>query len=119
MKDAGVHSRGFNLLMAGTVAVIAATWVMGSSAQAQSQRGSLSSDSAQIMQSDLAVFDIPPQSLRSALTSFAEQSGRQLFYSADMAERLHSPGFTGFSTPENALRRILEATGLDFKVTES
>jgi iron complex outermembrane recepter protein len=119
VKDAGAHSRGFNLLMAGTVAVAAATWVMGSSAQAQSQRGSLSSDSVQIAQSDVVVFDIPPQSLRSALTSFAEQSGWQLFYSANMAEGLQSPGVSGSSTREAALRRILGDTGLDFKVTES
>ncbi len=119
MNDIGTRARGSMRLTVGTVVVMAAACVTVSIAQAQSQGSSLSSDSTQSAQSDSVAFAIPPQSLRRALTTFAEQSGWQLFYSADMTEGLQSPGFSGSSTREAALRRILGEAGLDFKVTES
>ena len=63
-------------------------------------------------------FDIPPQPLRSALTTFAEQSGWQLFYSAEVAEGIQSPGLSGIYAPDRALKELLAGTGLAFRLTD-
>lgn len=62
-------------------------------------------------------FDIPPQPLRRALTTFAEQSGWQLFYSAEVAEGIQSPGLSGIYAPDRALKELLAGTGLAFRMT--
>lgn len=62
-------------------------------------------------------FDIPPQPLRTALTAFAEQSGWQLFYSAEVADGLLSNGVAGPLGPDAALKTLLSGTGLDFRLT--
>lgn len=118
MNDIGTRARGSTWLTVGTVVVMAATCAAASGAQAQSQALSHTSESVRTAPSEAVGFDIPPQSLRSALTSFAEQSGWQLFYSAHVAEGLQTPGFSGSSTPETSLQRLLAGTGLDFKMTE-
>lgn len=77
------------------------------------------SGESQMAQADSGTYNIPPQPLRSALTAFAEQSGWQLFYSAEAAEGIRSPGVVGSLTPETALKELLSGTGLDFRITEA
>lgn len=92
----------------------------GTSIAAEQERLSVSSSSlngSAVAQADSAVFDIPPQPLRTALTAFAEQSGWQLFYSAEVAERIMSAGIAGSLGPDEALKALLSGTGLDFRLT--
>lgn len=87
-------------------------------AHAQPQERVSPSGTVRIAQADAMVFDIAPQPLRSALIAFAEQSGWQLFYSAQAAEGIQSNGISGSVAPEAALKELLANTGLDFHVTE-
>lgn len=60
-------------------------------------------------------FNIPAQSLTSALNDFAAKTGFQVSYNADLATGLSSPGVVGINTPEEALRTLLSGTGLGFR----
>lgn len=70
-----------------------------------------------VAQTDAVVFTIPPQPLRAALAAFAEQSGWQVFYSAEIAEGVSSHGVSGAMQPEAALASLLAGTGLEFRLT--
>jgi len=64
-------------------------------------------------------FDIPAQSLATALQQFTEQSGVQVGYTAALGAGLQSPGVSGsFSAPE-ALSRLLTGTGLTYRFTSA
>lgn len=73
----------------------------------------------QLAQTETATFDIPSQPLRAALTVFAEQSGWQLFYSAEMTDGIRTQGVAGNMAPQQALEAILAGTGLGFRMTEA
>lgn len=104
--------------MAG-IAMLTAMMLIGVSvAPAQSLERGSSFGTVRIAQADVVTFDIAPQPLRSALTAFAEQSGWQLFYSAQVAEGIESIGVSGSVAPEAALKQLLAGTRLDFKITE-
>ena len=60
-------------------------------------------------------FDIPAQSLASALSSFASQTGQELFYLPDMARGKQSPGVSGQLDIEQALARLLAGSELEFE----
>jgi iron complex outermembrane receptor protein len=60
-------------------------------------------------------FNIPAQSLTSALNDFAATTGLQVSYNADLAAGLSSPGVVGTHTPEEALTVLLSGTGLGFR----
>lgn len=75
-------------------------------------------EGARLAEAERINFDIPPQPLRSALTTFAEQSGWQLFYSAEVAEGIQSPGLSGIYAPDRALKELLAGTGLAFRMTD-
>jgi iron complex outermembrane receptor protein len=62
-------------------------------------------------------FDIPAQPLSQALMRFAEATGLQLFFDAKLARALQSPGVRGTYTPESALIRLLDGTGLAYRFT--
>ncbi|MGQ0618831.1 MAG: TonB-dependent siderophore receptor [Panacagrimonas sp.] len=61
--------------------------------------------------------DIPPQDLQSALVEMAATTGVQLLYSSDVTRGLESRMLRGRYTPETALARLLEDTGLSFRYT--
>jgi iron complex outermembrane receptor protein len=61
-------------------------------------------------------FQIPPQSLDSALKAFGAQSGMQLFYAADLVADKRNPGLDGQFSPAQALERLLKASGLQYRV---
>jgi len=62
-------------------------------------------------------FNIPPQSLSSALNAYADQAGVQMSYPAAYAADLKSPGATGRLSPQQALRKLLAGTGLSPRTT--
>ena len=57
-------------------------------------------------------FDIPAQSLGSALNQLAEQSGLQVIYNGELVQGLSSPAVRGNQEPEAALQRLLQGSGL-------
>lgn len=93
-----------------TTAVLA----MAPAAYAQEAQG-VSEPRSQAVQSagsERVRFDIPPQDLTSALSSFGESSSLQLLYDAALARGLNTEGVSGSYTPEQALRILLAGTGL-------
>ncbi|MGH8612697.1 MAG: TonB-dependent siderophore receptor [Gammaproteobacteria bacterium] len=64
-------------------------------------------------------FDIPAQSLEGALIAFGTQSGIEILFNSDTSKDLRSPGVSGTHTPDQALRLLLEGTGLTAKVTNT
>jgi len=57
-------------------------------------------------------FDIPAGSLESALVEFSNASGVTVSFTPDVVRGLESGGLAGRHTPREALRRLLEGTGL-------
>lgn len=64
-------------------------------------------------------FKIPPQSLDSALTAFADQAGLRLLFSAPDMAGIRSAGLTGRFTPGDALSRLLAGTGFIGRFTDA
>jgi iron complex outermembrane receptor protein len=62
-------------------------------------------------------FAIPAQPLVSALARFTETSGVQFFFDAAIARNVQSPGVSGSLTPDAALARLLDGTGLTYRFT--
>ncbi|MCU1725086.1 TonB-dependent siderophore receptor [Pseudomonas sp. 5P_5.1_Bac1] len=62
-------------------------------------------------------FDIPAQSLGSALNQLAEQSGLQVIYNGELVQGLSSPAVRGSQEPEAALQRLLQGSGLIWHAT--
>lgn len=62
-------------------------------------------------------FDIPAQSLASALNAFGRQSGLQVSMAASVAHGMSSQPVHGVLTADQALSRILAGTGLPFQIT--
>lgn len=62
-------------------------------------------------------FNIPSQSLTSALNAFAKVTGLQVSFAAELAAGLTSPGVSGLMTPDEALRRLLSGTGVTYRFT--
>ena len=61
-------------------------------------------------------FEIPPQSLASALVAFSTQAGIQFTAPARSLARIQCPGVQGSFTPEAALRMLLRDTGFSYRV---
>lgn len=57
-------------------------------------------------------FDVPAQPLVSALEAYGAFSGFQVVYDAALAKGRQSSSINGAFTPETALRRLLDGTGL-------
>jgi hypothetical protein len=60
----------------------------------------------------LVRFDIPSQTLASALEAYARISGREVLYDGALAVGLHSDAIKGAYAPAEALRLLLAGTGL-------
>jgi len=57
-------------------------------------------------------FDIPAQPLAMALEAFGSRTGRDIVYNSNLAFGRRSEAVQGFYTPEAALARLLNGTGL-------
>lgn len=64
-------------------------------------------------------FDIPAQTLSTALVEFTETTGIQLFFDAAMARDRHSPGVSGRMSREQALAHLLAGSGLTYRFTDA
>ncbi len=64
-------------------------------------------------------FNIPQGDLKSALDSYAAQSGVQLIYSEDSVRGIRSKGVSGEISSDDALSRILSGTGFSTRRTSS
>ncbi|UBM24440.1 TonB-dependent hemoglobin/transferrin/lactoferrin family receptor [Pseudomonas sp. p1(2021b)] len=60
-------------------------------------------------------FAIDQQPLVAAINAFSQVTGWQVGFSAEVAEGVSSPGVQGSLTPQTALRRLLQGTGLQFR----
>jgi iron complex outermembrane receptor protein len=60
-------------------------------------------------------FNIPAQSLSSALTRFSAETRLQVLYEGDVADILQAPALHGAYTPEQALEKLLGGTGLKYR----
>ena len=60
-------------------------------------------------------FTIERQPLVSALNAFSDVTGWQIGLSAQLADGIESPGTSGRQSPELALARLLEGTGLSYR----
>ena len=62
-------------------------------------------------------FAIPSQPLNSALDTFIGVTGWQIGYSSALASRVMAPAVVGTMTPAEALRRLLNGSGLSVSMT--
>lgn len=66
-------------------------------------------------QEEAMPFEIPAQPLASALDAFAEQAHVQMLYKAETVEGVRSAPVSGRYPPEQALKNLLQGTGLSFQ----
>jgi len=64
-------------------------------------------------------FNIPAQSLSSALLQFSENTGIKTFFSANVTRDIKTPGLTGNYTPQQALEKLLANTGVAYRFTDT
>jgi hemoglobin/transferrin/lactoferrin receptor protein len=70
-------------------------------------------------QADTVTVDIPPQELSSALKTFTDQTNLQVLYASELARGLGTKGVAGTFTPQEALRQLLDGTGLQVTFTDA
>lgn len=70
---------------------------------------------AQVTMAESRRFDIPAGDLQSALLAFSQTVDLQLLYPAEMTAGLATQGVQGEYTPEEALRRLLDGTGMTYR----
>ena len=90
--------------------------------QEQSKAGSVGvANERDIQLSQMAQrdFDIPAQSLTTALTVFGQQSGLQVTADGALLRARSTSGVRGRMTPDRALERLLAGTGLTYSVAGS
>lgn len=98
-----MQSRSLKLLQAAMLAGAANIAMVGSAqAQAQAQEQAIS-------------FNIPDQSLSSALKSYALKTGKNLVYPPKLAENKRAKAVSGRHTPTQALRLLLRGTSISFR----
>ena len=68
----------------------------------------------QMAQGNARAFNIPAQSLSSALVQFGQQAGRHLTVDGALVRGVATPGVQGTMSTEEALGRLLAGTGLTF-----
>jgi iron complex outermembrane receptor protein len=71
----------------------------------------------QAQSSAARAFEIPSQPLSSALTQFGQQSGWQVSVNGALVQGKTSPGVSGNMTPEQAINRLFQGTGLTPTIT--
>lgn len=67
----------------------------------------------------IRTFDIQPQPLSSALLQFSENTNLELLFDASMTQDIQTKGVTGAHSLEEALRMLLQETGLDYRWTSN
>jgi len=70
---------------------------------------------SQVPRNEVMQFDIPAGLIPDVLLTFGEQTGYQVLYPTDLARDVASPGVSGEMTPNEALERLLGASGLVYR----
>ncbi|MCB2082524.1 MAG: TonB-dependent receptor [Sphingomonadaceae bacterium] len=91
---------------------VVAAFVASCSWLAISMPASAQEAERKIVSESAGKYDIPAQSLDSALAEFARVSDADLLYSSDLVAGKRSSRVSGDYTPTEALRRLLNGTGL-------
>jgi hemoglobin/transferrin/lactoferrin receptor protein len=92
---------------------------LGASALTLLPHIALAQDAGQTVADEARIaFDIPPQSLASAITAFGLRSGYQISVDQAALAGLRSPGVRGMHSPTDALRQLLAGTGLNWRLTQ-
>lgn len=81
--------------------------------------GTVSATAAPVVSIATKSFQISPQSLANALTTFGMQSGWQISVPDTLTAKLSSPGVSGSFAPDIALSHLLAGTGLTYQVSGS
>ncbi|MBS0989456.1 TonB-dependent siderophore receptor [Acetobacter okinawensis] len=79
--------------------------------------GTVSATAAPIVSAATESFQISPQPLANALTTFGIQSGWQISVPDTLTAKMNSPGVAGNFAPDIALSRLLAGTGLTYQVS--
>ncbi|MCP1213986.1 TonB-dependent siderophore receptor [Acetobacter okinawensis] len=79
--------------------------------------GTVSATAAPIVSAATKSFQISPQPLANALTTFGIQSGWQISVPDTLTAKMNSPGVAGNFAPDIALSRLLAGTGLTYQVS--
>ena len=108
-----VRRLGAGLMM--TTALVPTVAIETAHARAHARAGTAQGAAPSAVQADAHEFDIPAQTLSSALAAFRMQSGARLAPSNDAAA-VSTPGVHGRMTPAEALNRLLAGTGLVYAV---
>ena len=110
--ERGLAAAIARLLLGGAAcALIGAPWSFVETASAQT---------VQVHGADVSSphrFDIPVQPLTRALAQFGRQSGLQVVFPAEVSRGVRSTAVVGTFTPQQALARLLQGTGIDWRVT--
>jgi hypothetical protein len=101
MLNLGIHQK---LFCSTAVAIIAAAFA---------------APAAGAMESPTVIVDIPPKSLGESLQTLGLIANRQLIFSGDIVSGRRGNGVSGSFTPEEALKRILDGTGLIYRETSA
>jgi outer membrane receptor for ferric coprogen and ferric-rhodotorulic acid len=84
---------------------------------ASAQTAGVAAPGLMVAQAAQRDFAIPSQPLASALALFGRQSGVQVSYPSDVAASVNSPGISGAYSGEDALRALLNGTGVTYRFT--
>jgi len=113
---AGMRSRGRQTVFASAllvtsalVPVLIATPVMAQAQVAQSGAGVLAASHA---------FEIPAQSMTSALALFGQQSGLQITVDGALVRGVDAPAVSGSMTSQQALDRLFAGSGLTYNISD-
>ena len=113
MNDSTIHSTKARSATASTwlsLSLLLAAGPAGSAAATENS-GAIIADTSERR------FDIPPQALTAALNAFAETAQVQLSFPSELAKGKSSPGVEGRYKPMQALEKLLEGSGLEFRIT--
>jgi len=70
-------------------------------------------------QTEVVTVNIPPQELSTALAALAEQTNLQVLYASELTGSQMTKGIAGTFTPQEAIRQLLEGTGLASTFTDA
>jgi len=90
----------------------------GSAALAQNN-GTMSPPPQAAARTDVHHFAIPRQNISTAMAAFALATGMQFLLDARLAQGVTSPGLQGDFTADEALRQLLQGTGLTFRSVDA
>ncbi len=110
----GHSSRGHDIRqqLGSTVSVVALVIGLSLACSPAFAQQSVSSNTAQPRS---IAFNIPAQNLNSAILSFANKAGIQVFYDVSRVEGLRSTAVRGSYSPEQALAQLLAGTGVSYR----